>query len=715
MRRRFLCGRRHVAAVAIALAALTAHGGTSQRSQAPETRPNILLVTIDTLRTDRVGAYGATSPKTPTLDRLAREGALFEQATVEVPLTRPSHASILTGKHPFQHGIRDNFSFPLAPVHRTLAEVLKARGYVTGGFVAAFMLNAQSGLGRGFDEFDDSFGDAGGSSAFLAEHQRRAGDVEKRAGPWIERVAPGGRPFFAWVHFYDPHSPYTPPPPYAALYADRPYDGEVAYTDAVLGTVLARLDRLGLRERTLVVVTADHGEGLGDHGEAEHGFFVYDSTVRVPLIVRWPGRVAAGIRVRSPSRSIDLLPTILDLVGEGPATPPGLPGRSLAPALRAGGAAPPETPAYAETLFPKLHFDCADLRAVRLGGWKYIEAPRPELYDLTRDPGERMNLFAQQGQRARTLRSRLLDTLGGSPESAVVGVKNPTLDADTLRRLASLGYVSATGGGGGDPKDAIGEFQDYTRRVRGAFEAYDRGDLPAAIGQFQAAIATGRAAFDVYYYLGTAYMQQGRFAQAVDPLRAAIAKLPTYAPAYVDLARAHLALNQYDAAATVLREGLSLDPDNFQFHSHLGFVARARRDLEGAKVEYEKAKALDPGDFDVRMNLSSVYRDMGDVARAVSEVDAALTIRPASGDAHNQRGMLLGGSGRFADAAASFDRATALAPGNAQFWFNLGLARYRAGDRRAAAAALRRALAVKPDFGEARMLLSEVEKAPLEK
>jgi arylsulfatase A-like enzyme/tetratricopeptide (TPR) repeat protein len=698
----------------LGLAFVSADGRPGRREASAAGRPNVLLVTIDTLRADRVGAYGAASPSTPTLDRLAKGGVLFEEATVDVPLTRPSHASILTGEHPFQHGIRDNFSFPLAPGHRTLAEELKARGYVTGGFVAAFMLNRQSGLGRGFDEFDDSFGRAGDSSTLLAEHQRRADEVEQRAGPWIERAAAGARPFFAWVHFYDPHSPYSPPPPYAARYARHPYDGEIAYTDSVLGLLMSRLDRLAIRDRTLVVVTSDHGEGLGEHGEAEHGFFVYDTTVRVPLIMRWPGVLPAGLRSRTAARSIDLVPTILDLTGGGPGDFRSRPGRSLAQALRAPHSELGDVVAYGETLFPRLHFECADLRSIRLGGWKYIEAPRPELYDLTRDPGERTNLFAREGPRARSLRSRLLDALGGSPESAVVGVASPALDADTLRRLASLGYVSGSGGGSGrgDPKDAIAEFQAYTRRVRGAFDAYDRNDLPSAILQFQAAIATGHAGFDVYYYLGSAHLRQGRPAQAVDPLRTAIQKLPTYAPAYLDLARAHLALGQRDAAAAVLRDGLSRDPDNFHFHSYLGFIARAGGDLVSAKAEYEHARALDPRDFDVRMNLSSVYRDAGNAAGALDEVDAALALHPDQADAHNQRGMLLGGAGRFADAAAAFDRASSLAPGNPQFWFNLGLARYRTGDRQSSAQALRRALRIKPDFGEARELLAEVEKAP---
>ena len=707
--------RRLAVGVLVAVASLSlSPPGQRAPGEAPAaSHPNILLVTIDTLRADRVGAYGAKSPATPVMDRLAREGVLFEQATVQVPLTRPSHVSILTGEYPFAHGIRDNFSFPLAPEHRTLAELLKAQGYASGGFVGAFMLNAQSGLGRGFDEFDDTFNSEVRTSVFLAEYQRRAAAVEERAGPWIERVAGGSRPFFAWVHFYDPHSPYDPPPPYDARYAKSPYDGEVGYTDEILGRLLVRLDRLKVRDRTLVVVTSDHGEGLGDHAEAEHGFFVYDSVLRVPLILRLPGILPADIRVRAQARSIDLLPTILDLVGEAASTPHGLPGQSLLPAIKAPDRTSADSVSYGETLFPRLHFGSSDLRSIRVGGWKYIEAPRPELYDLTRDPGERTNLYAGDTQRARSLRSRLFDALGGSPESAVVGVAAPKLDPETLRKLASLGYVTGTGGAAVnsvDPKDMIVEFQAYTRGVRSAFEAYDRGDLTTAIRGFQATISSGRADFDVHYYLGCAYARLGKLQEAVGPLREAIRQMPAYTPSYLDLAKAYVALNRYGDAAAVLHGGLAWDPDNFQLHSHLGYVARIGRDLEAAREHYERARALEPADFDVRMNLSSVYRDLGDTSRALAEVDAALKLRPDSGDAYNQRGMLLGGAGRFGDAGTAFEQAAKLAPADPEIWFNLGLARFREGNAKAAAEALRRALTLKPDFSEARKLLATIER-----
>jgi arylsulfatase A-like enzyme/tetratricopeptide (TPR) repeat protein len=673
-------------------------------------RPNILFVTIDTLRADRVGAYGAKSPATPVMDQLAAEGCLFEAAIVQVPLTRSSHVTIFTGLYPFQHGIRDNFAPPLAAAHRTLAEILKEQGYATGGFVGSFIVNTQSGLNRGFDEFDDTFETGGKGSAFFTDYQRRAAQVEDRAGPWIERAAAGSQPFFAWVHFYDPHSPYKAPPPYSTRYAKAPYDGEVAYTDEVLGRLLARLAKLGVADRTLVIVTSDHGESLGEHKEEEHGFFVYDVALRVPLILRMPGRIARGVRAKTEARSIDLVPTILDLAGLRAATPPGLPGHSLAAAIDAPRKADPEVISYSETLFARLHFGWSELRSVRLGGWKYIQAPRPELYDLARDPGEQNNLYSSEGRRAAAMRSRLLDTLGGSPESAVVGVANPVLDQETMDRLASLGYISGPGAGAPsnvDPKDKIEDFTAYGRAIRTAVEAFGSGNLRAAIKGLEAIVAQGRGGFDVSYYLGRAYLQLGNFQAAIPNLRDAIVKVPTYTPAYLELAKALVALKQYDDAMRVLRDGLARDPRNFQFHSHLGFIARARRDLPTARRHYETARSLEPGDFDVRMNLSAIYRDLGEPRLALQEVDAALKIHADSGEAHNQRGMLLGGSGDLASAVAAFERAATLDPKNALVWFNLGLTKLRTGDKAGAASALRKALDLKPDFDDAKRLLAE--------
>jgi tetratricopeptide (TPR) repeat protein len=347
-----------------------------------------------------------------------------------------------------------------------------------------------------------------------------------------------------------------------------------------------------------------------------------------------------------------------------------------------------------------------------MGGWKYIQAPRPELYDLQRDPAERNNLFAAEGRRAASLRSRLLDTLGGSPETAVVGVAAPKLAAATMQRLAALGYVSGPGAAtpsNADPKEMIDEFNSYGGGVKRAMQAFERGDLQAAVKGLDAILAAGRGGFDVSFWLGRAQYRLSNFKAAAAAYQDAIHKLPTYTPAYIELARTNVALGQHTDAIKVLREGLALDPLNFQFHSHLGYIARLQRDLPTARRHYETARSLEPGDFDVRMNLSSIYRDLGLPKLALQEVDAALKLQDDA-DAHNQRGMLLGGMGDFGAASAAFERATTLDPKNATTWFNLGLARMRGGNKTAAAVAFRKALALKPGFEDARKMLSEVEK-----
>ena len=332
------------------------------------------------------------------------------------------------------------------------------------------------------------------------------------------------------------------------------------------------------------------------------------------------------------------------------------------------------------------------------------------MYDLTRDPGERNNLYAAEGQRAASLRSRLIDTMGGSAESAVVADATAKLDPATLQRLASLGYVSGPGNAGfsgADPKDTIAEFSSYGKAVRVALEAYDRGDVRTAARSLKAIVDSGRGGFDVSFYLGKADMRLGDYPGAATALEEAIRKLPTYTPSYIELAKTRVALKQYDAAVATLQKGIERDPDNFQFHSHLGYVARIRRDLPTARKEYERARDLQPDDFDVRMNLSSIYRDMGDPRLALREVDAALKLDADSSDAHNQRGMLLGGLGDLAAAATAFERASSLAPKDPLIWFNLGLARLRAGNRAAAATAFRKALELKPDFEDARRMAAE--------
>src|SRR5260221_1322202 len=434
-------------------------GAACTRAPAPPAPPavasSVLIVTIDTLRADRVGVYGATNVETPNIDRLAAEGVWAPQADVHVPLTRPSHVSLFTGRYPAEHGVRDNISPPLGADVPLLAERFQRAGFATGAFIASAVLDRQSGLARGFDLYSDRFEPGA---------DRKRGDVvAAEAIGWLQ----GKQKFFAWVHLYDVHAAYVPPGAYAARYAGRPYDGTVAWSDEIVGRLIGALRNAGTLERTLVIVTSDHGEALGEHGEDVHGYFVYEATLRVPLVFRGPG-VTPGTTLKGVVRTVDLYPTILDLAGLAP--PARASGRSIAPALN--GAAMNEESSFAESLVPLLHYGWSDLHAVRDGRWKYILAPKPELYDLESDQDELKNLADTEPARARALRSTLVAqafpgrrSLGEGGGSAAPGASG--LSADALERLGAPGYAVARMELGEAYRD-VARYDDAARTIREA-------------------------------------------------------------------------------------------------------------------------------------------------------------------------------------------------------------------------------------------------------
>ena len=426
--------------------------GCAPRPPAPPTA--IVVITLDTTRADRLTPYGFMSASMPFLDRLAREGVLFDQAISVAPLTVPAHASILTGLLPPSHGLRDNNATPLRPEHVTLAESLKDRGFHTAAFVGASVLARDRGLDQGFDRYDEI------SPASLAagSHDRPAGAVIDAALEWLEHV--DGRPFFLWVHLYDAHRPYAPPEPFASQYAHDPYLGEIAYTDSEIGRLLIALDRLP-PARSLVVVAGDHGESLGEHGERDHGIFVYENVTRVPLIVRAPS--IAPRRVGAVVSLTDIAPTTLALAG---LPIPPMDGVSRVDVMRGG---PTDEEAYSESHYP-IQFGWSPLRALRDGRYKLIDAPRPELYDLANDPHEANNLYRERPALAGAMRRRL-DQLTGQSDSRVAASAETDVDSGVRQRLAALGYVSRVRGSTNhnrpapDPKDCIDliEAQNPTR------------------------------------------------------------------------------------------------------------------------------------------------------------------------------------------------------------------------------------------------------------
>ncbi len=670
--------------------------------------PNVVLVTIDTLRADRVGAYGHAAAQTPALDRLAREGVLLEDAVVQVPQTRPSHASIFTGLLPYEHGIRDNYSHPLTAGTPTLASVLREAGWDTAGFVGAYPVSRPSGLDRGFAVFDDPFGREGAATR-ETRTERRASEVVDRVLAWLRQ--PRARPFFAWVHLFDPHAPYDAPAPWGERLVDNPYDGEVAYADAQLGRLLAWLDGAGLRPRTLVVVTSDHGEGLGAHGEDEHMFFVYDSTLRVPLVLSWPGHLPAGARVGGQFRSVDLLPTLLELVG---VTAPSTSGVSRAPLLRRGGRIR-ESESYAETLYSQLHFGYAPLRALRGGGWKYVDAPRPELYHLADDPGETRNLIEERTSVAAAMRERLLTfdrAAGPAPEL-------PELDPDAAEQLAALGYVEAgvnagSAPSGVDPKDKIGELQGLQRDVRRGMAFYRDGDLDGAIEVLTRVARTATTSFNVNYYLGRSLVERRRFREAVPYLEKAAEMAPTrqtfaglgVAPVYAYLAEALGGAGRTREASETLATGLEAAPGSPDLLRARGGLLQRQGDLAGARVALEKARQLDPDDPRLQVELASLYRRLGEVEPARRAAEEALRLDPGSPDAHVAHGLALGAAGREREAGRAFREALRVSPDHPDALFYLGSVELRAGRARAALPLLEKLVEEAGDYPRGRETLA---------
>ncbi|MET0556044.1 MAG: sulfatase-like hydrolase/transferase [Vicinamibacteria bacterium] len=686
-------------AAALLLAVPTLAGACARAPQpAPaRTARHLVIVTVDTLRADRLGCYGSTTVATPRLDRIASEGALAPDASAHVPLTRPSHVSLFTGLLPAVHGIRDNVSPALDAAVPTLAETLRAAGFRTAAFVSSIVLSRQSGLQRGFDVYSDAF-DAGADDArFLNTIQKRGDGPAAEAVAWIEKEAPSGARLFAWLHLYDPHDPYEPPEPYASRYADRPYDGEVAYADELVGRLDDALARAGLRDDTLLVVTSDHGEGLGEHGEEVHGYFVYETTLRVPLILRGPG-VAAGTRVPGTAHTIDVLPTVHTVLGLAP--PARTDGRDLAPAL-AGKAAPREAPTYAESLTPLLHYGWSDLRALRDGRFKYILAPRPELYDLRDDPHELRNLAAADGARAQAMRTALLKHIEGETRaSATVSVP-----PDVLEKLGALGYV---GGGsnaaptGADPKDKLEDYKAVNRLVREGLTRLHERDFAGSAQRFRALQARGVDSFEARYYLGRALVGLARWREAAEQFEGALRWQPAYVAAHEALATCRERAGDPESALAALREGQRRSPrDPRLLDAEAGLQRRLGNQAE-ARRAYEAMLPLAPKDALVRVQLGELYRDAGDPARAAALLREAVALEPATGSYWNALGMVLGGQEALAEAEQAFREAVARDPKSARYRYNLGLALERQGRRDEARAAFGEALAADPAFGPAR-------------
>ena len=568
-------------------------------SPSPE---RVVLVTIDTLRADHVGCYGAAQASTPTLDSLAARGARFETAISPAPLTLPSHATLLTALDPPEHGVRNNGSYRLRDVP-TLAERMAEAGFGTAAFVSAFVLDRRFGLARGFDHYDDRLGVRDEEIGVAA---RPAGQTIDSALAWLEGAP---KRFFLFVHLYDPHFPYEPPEPHRSRQLGRLYDGEISYADAELGRLLAAVDARFPDGRSLVVITADHGESLGEHGEPTHAFTLYDATQRVPLLLSGPG-VPAGVVVSQLVRLADVMPTLLELAGL-PA-PLGVTGASLLPTLLGTpGAEPPV--AWVETLATQLQLGWSPVLGVRTAEHKYLRAPSPELYELASDPGETRNLAAQQPELAARL-----DALVAARAAQQRVTPNLGLDAETADRLQALGYLaderpSANARplgevGGPDPKDEMGKLETLREvltllKQRKGREAYARFSELGALG------------VELELLRGEAALLAGDFDAARSSVALAREAVHTAAPLLLR-GRIEEAAGQLADAEAAFREALRLDPEAGAAVVGLGRIAEQRGDAAGARAHYERARELRGIEAEALWRLAALEVEGGEAGQA---------------------------------------------------------------------------------------------------
>jgi arylsulfatase A-like enzyme/tetratricopeptide (TPR) repeat protein len=700
-------------------------------------RPNVLLVTVDTLRADRLGSYGYAAAATPALDALAASGVRFETATAHAPLTAPSHASILTGLTPPRHGVRDNGQ-ALGPAPATLAKAFQSSGYATGAFVSGFPLDRRFGLLRGFEEYDDRL--PHGDDARRASYVERPGPGTTAAAlRWIDAV-PAGRPWFAWVHYFEPHSPYEPPAVLRARFAAHPYDGEVAAVDVEVGALLRRLEERGRRSNTVVLVTADHGESLGEHGEETHGVFVYEATLRVPLIVAGPG-VSAGVVSRATARGIDLFPTLLDLAGV--AVPGGVEGRSLRPAL--GGAALPDAPVYGESLFTRLNLGWAPLHSWRSGRFKLVDAPRPELFDLAADPGETKDVAAAHPDQVESLRRELRAALSAAEraQAGSPGPPTPYPDPETARRLAALGYLGGGGGGDGaavsgrDPKDGIalvnrleravaeararpawaaGELQavlsadpglSLARRYR-AVALAGAGDAAGAVRELQALEKASAARADDLVLLAECLRLSGRAPEALAALDRAAALGPVQPDALLTRAQVLIASGRAAEAQAAYERILAARRDDAAALRGLGDLALARGDVAGAESYYARVVRQEPQDARALVKLGIAQVRGGNVEAALTSFREAVARDGGSPEALLALAGALAKTGRAAESLPYFERAVAAGARTPVALNGLGFARLQAGDARGALESLRASLAVEPRQPDVAQAVAEI-------
>jgi arylsulfatase A-like enzyme/Tfp pilus assembly protein PilF len=613
---------------------------------------NVLIITLDTTRADRLGCYGYPEAGTPSLDALAAGGVRFENAICQVPLTGPSHCSLFTGAYPFVHQVHNNGSYILPPEIQTLAETLKASGRATAAFVSSFSVDSRFGLGRGFDVYDDNF--AAGQPFKSLNAERRADEVYAPFARWLD--AHKADRFFAWVHFFDPHIPYDPPSPYKERFASDPYDGEIAFMDEHVGKIVGKLRDNGILQRTLIIIAGDHGEAFGEKEEKGHGVFLYEPTMRVPLIFYAENRLPRGRVVGSRVRLIDIPSSVQDMLGL-----PGLKdsqGTSLLPYIQ--GKRKDDLGSYIETYYPRENYGWSELVGLLRGEWKYIRAPREELYDLKRDPGEEKNLAGAKPDIVRDMGAGLDKLVRESPSPSRAEKK--TLTGEEAERLRALGYVAMADGPSGktlpDPKDQTAEL----RLIRQAEETEAAGNLP------EAAAARQRI----------------------------LAMRPEVASSYVNLAYIQARMMKFDDVIRTLEQGLARVPDSEVLLLRLGNTFMVTGRVKKALEAFDRVLKTNPRSFDALLASALMLDAIGQKTDALAYYRNALQIEPENRYGRTGYAQSLSATGRFGDAIQIYEDLTRNHPDDPAVLQDLGITYSYAGNLSRSIECLEKAISLRP-------------------
>jgi len=671
-------GGRPLAVCAVLLLAAAAAGCRAR------SRPDVLLITLDTTRADHLGSYGYPQPTTPVLDALAADGAVFTQTYTTNPITLPAHSSLFTGTYPMFHGARDNGTYVLRDDVTTLAEVLSAQGYDTAAFVASFVLDSQYGLGQGFGLYDDDVGAEWSQDEMKARtarafgfDERKANLVTAAANRWLSQ--PRKRPYLAWLHYFDPHQPLNPPEPHRSRFSDG-YDAEIAFADEQIGQVLAALKQRGTYDDTLIVVVGDHGEALLEHSEISHSLLIFDSTMRIPLIVKPPGQEARGRRVEALSSIVDVMPTILSILGV--AVPRDVQGQSLVPLLK-GGPPDPRRAVYMESLLPRLTCGWGELRGIRIGGEKLIWGPKPRLYRVAEDAGEVYDLADKEPATVARLEKELRGALRTwSRPSSAASLAGP--DAEAAGRLAALGYVAGSAEAARGIKESLDD-------VSGRTDPHDKQRL---FNLWASALEDIRV---------------GQNLEAIRKIEDVIANDPRNTSAMTTLAGLYLEQARQPLKAIDLYEkSLLIEPFQEEAHYSLARIERVRGNLPAALEHGRAVLRFEPRSVRTLTEMGLIQEVMGQPAEAQRYLEQALAVDPDHAPALLAMGALHGRAGRQAEAWKYLKRAENLEPEHPAVLYDVAIWYLQEGNLKEARSRLARVAALKPNDPDALYVLGKV-------